>query len=89
MAQDREGRVRGPAEVWGLARAETKAPVAVAADKANGPNRVAAAARAVVVARDRAAPDVEVTGKTDLGYSEKGAASCQVEMELDRRALGK
>lgn len=64
MAQDREGRVPGPAEAWGLARAETKAPVA--ADKANGPDVVAAAARAVIVARDRAAPDVEVTGKTDF-----------------------
>ena len=57
-AQDREGRVRGPAEVWGLARAETKA---VAADKANGPDEVAAAARDVA-----AAPNVEVTGKTNL-----------------------
>ena len=67
MAQDREGRVPGPAEAWGLARAETKAPVApVAADEADDPEVVAAAARAVIVARDRAAPDVEVTGKTDF-----------------------
>ena len=38
---------------------------AVAADKANGPDAVAAAERAVVVGRDRAAPDVEITSKTD------------------------
>ena len=63
-AQGREGRVPGLAEVWGLAREETKAPVA--ADKANGPDVAAAAEQAVVVTRDRAAPDVEVTGKTDF-----------------------
>lgn len=87
MARDREDRVLGPAEVKDPAKVETKAPVA--ADKVNGPDVVAAAARAVVVARDRAAPDVEVTGKTDLVYTEKGAASCQVEMGLDRWVLGK
>ena len=61
--QGRKGKVRGPAEVWGLARAEAK--VAVAADKADGPDGVAAAAWAVVVAKGKAvAPDVEVAGKT-------------------------
>ena len=54
MAQDREGRVAGPAEVWGLARAETKAPVA--ADKVNGPGAVVVAARAVDRGRGRVAP---------------------------------
>ena len=62
MAQDREDRVPVPAKVWGLARVETKA----AADKAKGPEAVAAAERAVVVGKGKVAPDVEVTGKTDF-----------------------
>ena len=41
---NREGKVPGAAEVWGLARVETKAPVA--ADKADGPDVVAVAALA-------------------------------------------
>ena len=62
--QGRKDRVPGPAEVWGLVRAETKA--AVAADKADGPNGVAPAARAAVVGKDRAtAPDVEETSKAN------------------------
>jgi hypothetical protein len=62
--QGRKGRVPGPAEVWGLARAEAKA--AVAPDKANGPDGVAAAARAEAVAKGKAAgPDAEQTGKTN------------------------
>ena len=61
--QARKDRVPGPAEVWGLARAETKA--AVAPDKADGPNGVAAAARAEVVAKGKAAADVEQTGKVN------------------------
>ena|GEM_PF-5504549 len=63
-AQGRQDRVAGPEEVWALARAETKVPVV--ADKVNGPDVIAAAAPAVVVAKDRAAPDVEVIGKTDF-----------------------
>jgi hypothetical protein len=63
-AQDRKDRVAGPAEVWGLARAETKAAVGV--ERANGPDGVAVAARAVVVAKGGAAvQDVEETGKTN------------------------
>ncbi len=62
--QGRKDRVPGPAEVWGLARAETKA--AVAADKADGPNGVAVAARAVVVAKGKAAGQgAEQTSKTN------------------------
>lgn len=62
--QGRKDRVPGPVEVWGLARAETKA--AVAAEKASGPDEVAAVARAVAVAKGRvAAPDVEETGETN------------------------
>ena len=64
MAQDREGRVPGPAEVRGLARAETKA--AVAPDKADGPNGVGAAARAEAVAKGKAAGQgAEQTSKTN------------------------
>ena len=43
---------------------ETKAPVA--ADKANGPDAVAAVARDVIVASGRVAQDVETAGKTDF-----------------------
>lgn len=78
-AQGHKGRVPEPAEVWGLARAETKAPVA--ADKANGPDGAAATVRGVVVAKGKAA-DAEETGKARIsGHSEKGAAACQVETE--------
>ncbi len=64
MARDREDRVPGPAEV----KVGTKVPVLVpvVVDKANGPDVVAAAARGVVVAGDRAAPDVEITSKADF-----------------------
>ena len=63
-AQGRKDRVPGPAEVWGLARAETKA--AVAPDKADGPDGVAAAALAKAVAKGKAAvKDVEETSKTN------------------------
>ncbi len=58
MELGRKDKVPGPAEVWGLARAEKKG--AVAADKANGPDGVAAA----VVARGKAAmQDVEGAAK--------------------------
>ena len=61
-AQGRKDRVPEPAEVWGLAAAETKAAVAVG--KADGPDGVAAAARAAVVARGKAAmQDVEGAAK--------------------------
>ena len=61
-AQGRKDRVPGPAEVWGLAKAETKA--AVARDKADGPNGVAAAALAV--AKGKAAEQgAEQTNKTN------------------------
>lgn len=56
-AQGRKDRVPEPAEVWALAKA-------AAADKADGPDGVAAAARAVAVARSKAAAaDVEKTLK--------------------------
>lgn len=63
-AQDQAGRVPGPAEVRGLARVETKAPVEV--DRADGPDGAAVAARVVARVRARAAaavPDVEATNK--------------------------
>lgn len=64
MAQGRKDRVPGPAEVWGLAAAETKA--AVAADKADGPDGVAAAALAEAVARGKTAGQgAEQAGETD------------------------
>jgi hypothetical protein len=64
MVQGRKDRVPEPAEVWGLARAETKA--AVAAGKAEGLDAVAAAAQAVVVAKGKvAAPDVRQTARTN------------------------
>jgi hypothetical protein len=64
--QGRKDRVPGPAEVWGLARAETKA--AVAPDKADGPDGVAVAALAEAVAkgkaRERAAEQTEINYRT-------------------------
>jgi hypothetical protein len=63
-AQDRKDRVPGPAEVWGLARAETRA--ALAGEKVNDQGGVAAVAPAVVVAKRGAAQeDVEQTGNTN------------------------
>jgi hypothetical protein len=62
-AQDREGRVAEPGEVWDLARAETKTTVAV--DRAVAQDEVEAAP-AVAVAQDKAAAGAGVRGKTGL-----------------------
>ncbi len=63
-AQARKDRVPAPAEVWGLARAEAKA--AVARNKADGPDGVAAAALAKAVAKGKAAGQgAEQTSKTN------------------------
>ena len=62
--QARKDRVPGPAEVWGLAKAETR--VAVAGEKANDPDGVAVVARAEAAARGKAVPPgVEEAGKTN------------------------